>query len=253
MEKNALKPYIVTIVLMAFTALALAVTVDPNMTDAAGITVELPLTAGEWSGEQIRFCQQSGCIKSWMLSELEHPDICPSCDGEVLSGARAEVRLLPKDTKIHKKSYTNQEGLKATLAVVLSGNDRTSIHRPELCLSGQGSTITNSVPMEIKLEGREKPLPVRVLELERTVGGPDGKNMQISTFYVYWFVGQDRETNDHIKRMYYMAADRILRNVAHRWAYISVSGAHMNFPDNDYLPYVTELIQEAYPQISKIK
>jgi len=251
METRSYKPYIVTILLLLGTIAALAFTVDVDLTDEAGIIVLLPDEAGRWNGEEIRFCQRSGCFRQWTISQLEHPDVCPSCDGEVREGAKAELKLLPPDTKIHKKQYKTEDGVFLNAGIVLSGNDRASIHRPELCLTGQGSTITNSIPYIVEFEQR-KPLEVKILELKKTGLTPQGESYTYSTFYAYWFVGKDRETSEHLKRMYYMATDRVFRNVAHRWAYISVSGVQGQFGSKDeYKEAVGELIREIYPPMMK--
>lgn len=251
METKPYQPLFIIIGIMAATVLALAVTVDVDLTDEAGIYLELPSKVGQFTGEELRFCQRSGCYRTWPMSELEHPDVCPNCEGELRSGARAEIKVLPKDTQIHKKQYLNPDsGISLNAGIVLSGNDRTSIHRPELCLSGQGSVITNQYFVEVPIQGR-KPLDVKVLELERTAQMASGKTVNFSTFYAYWFVGRDRETAVHTSRMFYMAADRIFRNVAHRWSYISVSGVIDQFEDLNYEDSVVEFISQMYPHIIK--
>ena len=49
--------------------------------------------------------------------------------------------------------------------------------------------------------------------------------------------------------MFYMASDRIFKNVAHKWAYISVSGARDNKTDR-HLEDVGAFIQELYPHMA---
>jgi len=251
METKPYQSILIIIACMAATVVALAVTVDVDLTDEAGIFVDLPGKVGGYTGEELRFCQRSGCFRQWGMTELEHPDVCPACDGELRTGARGEIKILPKDTRIHKKSYTDPEtGRRLVAGIVLSGNDRTSIHRPELCLSGQGSVITNQFYVEVPIEGR-KPLNVKILELERKARTSTGEVLEFGTFYAYWFVGLDRETAVHLSRMFYMASDRIFRNVAHRWSYISVSGVQDQFPQKDYQESITEFISGMYPHIIK--
>jgi exosortase len=54
-----------------------------------------------------------------------------------------EREILPPDTGYSRMQYVSSRDRRAVfLSIVLSGRDRTSIHRPELCLVGQGWTIT---------------------------------------------------------------------------------------------------------------
>ena len=94
------------------------------------------------------------------------------------------------------------------------------------------------------------PLDVRVLELVNTRTAPDGTLIsQYRSYYAYWFVGKGRETSNHYWRMYYMASDRIWHNIAHRWAYISVSGIRDESND-DHLNEIKEFVRELYPHMT---
>ena len=57
--------------------------------------------------------------------------------------SEVEKDNLPPDTGFSRKSYVNllHPEQEVNISIVLSGKDRTSIHRPELCLVGQGWTI----------------------------------------------------------------------------------------------------------------
>ena len=54
-----------------------------------------------------------------------------------------ERAILPPDTGYSRKNYISVQDRtqQVFVSIVLSGRDRTSIHRPELCLVGQGWTI----------------------------------------------------------------------------------------------------------------
>ncbi|MFM8333950.1 MAG: exosortase/archaeosortase family protein, partial [Opitutaceae bacterium] len=75
----------------------------------------------------------------------------PSFIGTEWIGRRAEVsaverEILPADTGYSRKTYVAvaDPRRQVFLSIVLSGRDHTSIHRPELCLVGQGWTISES-------------------------------------------------------------------------------------------------------------
>jgi hypothetical protein len=248
MEKRSLKPYLTVIGLMTITSLALAFTVDVTITDEAGIKVELPDQIADWVGEEVRFCHNRTCRREFLSGQLEDHDTCPAC-GEGLHGmSRAEYDMLPKDTILLKKKYYRSDGESVFVSIVLSGKERASIHRPQVCLVGQGREIVDTTVMDVPIEGR-KPLGVTVLDLlTRPRGGNPEKNLKY-TYYAYWFVGKGRETPSHVMRMIWMATDRIFLNVAHRWAYISVSGTREKGSDA-YRDQIASFIALLYPEMA---
>jgi hypothetical protein len=224
MEARVLKPYLNVLALMALASLALAFTVDVRLTDEAGVAMSLPDRVGGWSGEELRFCQNKGCERAFGVLSLADHDTCPSCGGRLAGMARIEGQLLPPDTAVLKKRYTDGRGGAIVVSVVLSGKERASIHRPEVCLVGQGTEITRHDVLEVPVAGRPA-LDVMVLDISQRGRGADGRPFEAASFYAYWFVGKGRETPYHWQRMVWMATDRIFRSVAHRWAYIAVSGS----------------------------
>jgi hypothetical protein len=42
-------------------------------------------------------------------------------------------------------------------------------------------------------------------------------------YFIYWFIGKDKTTDDHIERIILTSWDRIVHRVNHRWAYVIVS------------------------------
>ena len=69
-------------------------------------------------------------------------------------------------------------------------------------------------------------------------------------YYAYWFVGKDRETPFHLERMFWMAWDRIIHNVAHRWAYIAVAGDR-SLSNDDHVEQVRGFIHDIYPYLTR--
>ncbi len=130
----------------------------------------------------------------------------------------AERRILPPDTEFAKKRYVGGSPTEVNCEIVLSGQQKSSIHRPQVCLLGQGWTILQETPVDLPLAGRA-PQRVRVLTLSRE---DDGRT--ITGYFLYWFVGQNRTTDDHLRRILYTSWDRVMHGVNHRWAYVIVSG-----------------------------
>jgi hypothetical protein len=138
----------------------------------------------------------------------------------------AEKELLPTDTQMVKMQYRSPgrpaDRDLAQVTLVLAGAERRSIHRPEVCLDGQGWTLLDSriVPVEIS-PGQF--LNVKDLLVEREMRRADGTPKMLQAHYVYWFIGTDVTTPSNAVRVWLTTWDNIARNVNHRWAYASIT------------------------------
>ena len=247
METKTLKPYFVVIALFVLTSLALAYTVDVTVTDRAGVRMDLPDRVAGWTGQDLRFCQNPVCQREFRVGDLAGATNCTACGASLDTMTKAERDALPPDTEIIKKEYRHTSGNVLYVTIVLSGKERASIHRPQACLVGQGNSILNSVIVPVPLEDRP-PIEIMSLEMMRKIRAPDGRAMEIPTYFAYWFVGQGRETPYHIQRMVWMATDRVLHNVSHRWAYIGVSGSR-RLDSDDYKQQLQAFVKDFYPHI----
>lgn len=144
-------------------------------------------------------------------------------EGHAVDVTAIEREVLPADTGFSRMNYVRLSNLKENvfLSIVLSGRDRTSIHRPEHCLVGQGWTITGEFEHEFDWnDGPEKKLPVTVLRIEREVTNSRGQTVKVPALYAYWFVGADKVVASNKKRVLITALDRLRYLRAHRWAYV---------------------------------
>jgi hypothetical protein len=246
-------------VLPVFVPLLLLFTVDVTVTDEAGVRAMLPRTLGSaWSGDDVLFCQNPHCGRSWLTRQVT-PDeaglrICPenwqgeACGGELYTMSLGEKIALPADTVMLKKQYVKMDNPEETVftSVVLSGRERSSIHRPEVCMVAQGNVIESreviSVPMQ-----KGPPLKVMVMHLSRRFSPQYTRH----SYYAYFFVGRDRTTPYHAERLIWMALDRIFRNVAHQWAYIAVSGERdADLENKEHYDEIRDVVSRLYPEIS---
>jgi len=133
-----------------------------------------------------------------------------------------EREILPPDTGYARRNYValHQPGHQVFLSIVLSGRDRTSIHRPELCVTGQGWTITSRFDHDFGISGKNNTtLPTTVLRVEQV----DARTGRVfPALLAYWFVNSDRMVATHWERMAYAAWDRLRHGRADRWAYVLV-------------------------------
>ncbi|AWI08637.1 exosortase/archaeosortase family protein [Ereboglobus luteus] len=143
--------------------------------------------------------------------------------GRDVEVSAVERELLPPDTGFARKNYarlSNPQREQVFFSIVLSERDRTSIHRPEVCLVGQG--------WRIKGRGRERfalpdggTLDATLLRIEREVVLADSKTTAtIPAVFAYWFAGSDGTEASHAGMLLRGATDRLLHLRADRWAYV---------------------------------
>jgi len=127
-----------------------------------------------------------------------------------------EREILPADTGFARMLYEDMAGRQIFLSLVLSGRDRSSIHRPELCLTGQGWTITDQQKTELTLGGGVLPVTLLTLEREASATAPTARSL-----FVYWFVHAEGVAGSNAARLGQDLRLR-LRGRAPRWAYVVV-------------------------------
>lgn len=153
------------------------------------------------------------------------PAELPAFLGTAWAGRPAEVTaaersLLPPDTGYSRKNYTPLAGAGpgVHVSIVLSGRDRTSIHRPELCLVGQGWTITGEAPTRFAAPDGTG-LPATLLTVRREQPAPRGP-VAATALVAYAFLAPDVRVATHLGRFRHDAWNRLVHGRADRWAYL---------------------------------
>jgi EpsI family protein len=142
--------------------------------------------------------------------------------GSSIEPTTVERSILPPDTGYSRKLYVSREGAdqQVFLSIVLSGRDRTSIHRPELCLVGQGWTIESSSSHSFNYPGRsDANFKATILMVRRILSGPNGEE-SVPELVAYWYVGADQIVSNQVERMAFDAWNRIVHGRSDRWAYV---------------------------------
>jgi len=152
--------------------------------------------------------------------KLDLPEQVLDYSSMVLPVSEEEIYTLPKDTSFGRRLYNrviNGHTNELLLTVVLMGSDRTSLHKPQFCLTGQGWQIQRT---ERKVISVNQPhpylLPVMELVAQKKFGDLEARGL-----YTYWFVADQSLTADHWQRMWWMAKNLLLHGVLQRWAYVS--------------------------------
>ncbi|MFA5391948.1 MAG: hypothetical protein WC331_11065, partial [Candidatus Omnitrophota bacterium] len=66
-------------------------------------------------------------------------------------------------------------------------------------------------------------LEVMKLVIARPVEVQPGVRKELTSLFLYWFVGKDIATPHHWYRILHTDWDRVVHGVSHRWAYVIVS------------------------------
>jgi EpsI family protein len=167
-----------------------------------------------------------------LAADGQNPIDLPAFVGSDWIGQRADVsaverETLPADTGFSRRNYAFVADRKhdVFLSIVVSGRDRTSIHRPELCLVGQGWTIEAATRRTFRYAGAgdatASEFPASVLQVRREIATSRGK-IVVPQLVGYWFVGGDTVVSSHWKRFAIDAWNRVTRGRTDRWAYVLV-------------------------------
>jgi len=129
---------------------------------------------------------------------------------------------LPKDTSYAQRHYTAPDGFSVNANIILMGMDRSSIHKPEICLPGQGWRIDDQATALLDIRW-DPPCPMQVgkWRLSNTVQLKDGQKRMVRGLYVFWFVADQEQTVSHWERSWWLARDLLRTGVLQRWAYVS--------------------------------
>ncbi|HTO02366.1 MAG TPA: EpsI family protein [Opitutus sp.] len=157
-----------------------------------------------------------------------------------------ERAILPADTGFSRRTYVSvaNRSHAVFLSIVLSGRDRTSIHRPEICLVGQGWTI-NRVEQHAfaSSDALRKSVPATLLHT--TLIDPVSQR-QLQALMAYWFVSADAVVASHWQRFTRDAWNRLRHGRVDRWAYVMVQADAVD-GDGAALERMQKVLDETMP------
>ncbi|HUA37145.1 MAG TPA: exosortase-associated EpsI family protein [Candidatus Sulfopaludibacter sp.] len=132
------------------------------------------------------------------------------------------LNTLPKDTSYAQRLYATTNGFWVNANIVLMGMDRTSIHKPEFCLPGQGWRIDQKATVNIPIPG-SRPYQLRVAKWTITnfMQNANGQKEEVRGLYVFWFVARGEQTTSHWQRIWWLTRDLLTKGALQRWAYVS--------------------------------
>lgn len=156
---------------------------------------------------------------------------------------------LPKDTTLAQRLYTETNGFWVQVNAVVMGKDRTSIHKPEYCLQGQGFETEKNELTEVAV-ARPHPysLPVMKMTLSKDAQRPDGTRVKQRALFVYWYVADKQITADHGTMIKWMSRDLIFHWTLNRWAYVSCFAVCPPGQEDALFARMHDFIAAAVPQ-----
>jgi hypothetical protein len=142
-----------------------------------------------------------------------------------------ELSVLPSDTRFVKRRYENANGAWFCVSAVIGGRSKSSIHRPELCLSAQGFQML--APRARTAAG----VDWRLMTLGRRAAAPFG--------FAYTFFNQEGyATASHLTRIFRDVWDRSFFNRIDRWVMVTVQASTA---DEKAVLAFLESLKEAMP------
>jgi hypothetical protein len=188
--------------------------------------------------------------------EVLLPETLPGYTSILATNAEEALLRLPPDTSFRVRLYQATDGFWAQLSTVLMGSDRSSIHKPEICMTGQGWAVDNAVSRIEKISlDRPFPyeLPVNKLITTKQLLDADGKVQTVRGIYVYWFVdGSHYTARSRDWMLWWVPRDLLLNGVLERWAYISFFAACAPGQEEATFDRMKKLIAAAVPEFQLV-
>lgn len=189
-------------------------------------------------------------IPGSVMMDIQLPAQVPGFTSTNMPEPQSVINYLPKDTSYIGRLYTATNGLQINSTVILMGADRTSIHKPDYCLPGQGWTINAKAVTNITVAGAPSyQLPVAKWIIGNIYQSPDGQKQQISGLYVFWFVADGQQTTDNYQRMWWLGRDLLRTGVLQRWAYVAYFAMCAPGQEEATFAQMQELIALSVPEL----
>lgn len=188
-------------------------------------------------------------IPGTLMMKLELPENIPDFTSTNLPETAVELDYFPKDTSFIRHLYQSPDGFEATATIILMGADRTSIHKPDYCLPGQGWNIFSKKIARLKIAGTLPfELPVSEWIVSNSSKTPSGREEKVSGIYVFWFVADGEQTPSHYQFMRWLALDLLRKAVWQRWAYVSYFSVCEPGQEDAAFAHMEKLITASVPE-----
>ena len=180
------------------------------------------------------------------------PEQVAGMTSQEVPAAEVELSALPADTSIGKRLYTATNGAPLLLQVVLMGRDRTSIHQPQYCLTGQGWLIEQTEEVRLPVAGPQPhKIPALKLTASKVFTTESGQRVPVRAIYVYWFVADGALTAHRSQRLRWMAEELLKTGTLQRWAYVACFAQCAPGEEDKAFARVKDFVAEAVPEFQR--
>ncbi len=156
---------------------------------------------------------------------------------------------LPKDTSFAQRHYTAPDDFQVNANIILMGTDRTSIHRPEFCLPGQGWHVGTETEIQLPINSTPAyELPVMKWIVSNSYQTPDGQKHEVSGIYAFWFVTEGQVTSQFPQMVKSIAFHLLRHGVLQRWAYVNYFSVCAPGQEDATFARMKELIAASVPE-----
>jgi len=189
--------------------------------------------------------------------EVLMPEVVSDYTSEVMTNTEEVLRRqLPKDTSFRCRLYVGEDKSLVQMTTVLMGADRSSIHSPYICMTGQGWVIDDQ-HTKVEPIRMERPvaydLPVNKLVATKQIPNAEGKPRTVRGLYIYWYVdGNHITANSKLWMGWWMPRDLLLHGLLERWAYISVFEPCLPGQEEATYEHLKKFIASAVPEFQLV-
>jgi hypothetical protein len=158
--------------------------------------------------------------------------------------------MLPPDTSTIQKVYFKPGIIPFVASVVMMGTDRTSIHKAEYCLEGQGLHIDLATTDVVHMT-QPQPYDLPVIKIVASaIQELNGKMITNKCVYVYWYVTDGVLSNDRsgMERMWDTTKKLLVSGELQRWAYVRFYTFCDPEQENAAYEEIKRMIAAAVPQ-----
>jgi hypothetical protein len=177
------------------------------------------------------------------------PSGIPGFTDALLPITEKEIEVLPKDTTFGRRIYQNEtDQYRYQFNAILMGSDRTSLHKPYYCITGQGWRIDKYDVITIPMAD-PKPYELRA-QLLTTTGEyrSDQGKVPLSGLFIYWYVSDTQLAATHKDQMWLLGHDLITQGVLKRWSYISVFSVCQPGDEQAHVQRMKRIIADVVPK-----
>jgi hypothetical protein len=157
------------------------------------------------------------------VMKIELPEKVLDYTSTNLPTSEVVLGYLPPDTSYAQRRYLAPNNNFWVVAnIILMGRDRSSIHKPDYCMAGNGCEVVSREVIHIPITGPVSyELPVSKWVGRKLEKMTDGTTVEKRLVYVFWFVADNVQTPHYGERNWLLVRNLLRTGVLQRWAYVS--------------------------------